>query len=160
MRERGATGRERRRRTVALQQALREVATQLSLLNVRVGDNVDLRPVDLLCLDVIAREGPLGPSALARRAGLHPATVTGVLDRLERGRWIRRDRGLPDRRAVAVRTVRDRTADLFRQYAEMRGSLGAICDDYSADDLATITDFLTRVASAGRHAAERLAPDR
>jgi DNA-binding MarR family transcriptional regulator len=37
----------------------------------------------------------LSPSVLARRAGLHPATMTGILDRLERGRWITRDRDRP-----------------------------------------------------------------
>jgi len=28
------------------------------------------------------------PERAARRTGLHPATLTGILDRLERGRWI------------------------------------------------------------------------
>jgi MarR family len=40
------------------------------------------------CLDLITRHGPLSPSAPARRAGLHPATMTGILDRLERGGWV------------------------------------------------------------------------
>src|SRR4029453_11698775 len=35
---------------------------------------------------------PPNPSALARRAGLHPATITGILDRLQRGGGVARER--------------------------------------------------------------------
>jgi DNA-binding MarR family transcriptional regulator len=68
----------------------------VSLLNHHVGANLDLKDVDLDCLDLIANHGPLSPSTLARRAGLHPATVSGIIDRLERGDWVARER---DRRA-------------------------------------------------------------
>jgi DNA-binding MarR family transcriptional regulator len=64
----------------------------------------------LECLDLIDRYGPLSPSALARRAGLHPATMTGVLDRLERDGWIVRERDPADRRGVLVQPVRSRCA--------------------------------------------------
>jgi DNA-binding MarR family transcriptional regulator len=87
---------------------------QLSLLNRRVGSRVELSDGDLSCLDLIGREGPFTPSALARVTGLHPATVTGVLDRLERGGWIARDRDAADRRAVQVRALRERNGELLR----------------------------------------------
>jgi DNA-binding MarR family transcriptional regulator len=148
--------RRRRRLITTVQETLRDLGTQLSLLNVRIGGNVELRNVDLLCLDVVDKEGPLSPSTLARRAGLHPATMTGVLDRLERGRWITRDRDPADRRGVAVRVLRERGAELLGQYAGMRTSLNEICADYSEDELETINDFLTRVAAAGRQAADQL----
>jgi hypothetical protein len=79
--------RRRRRSTTAIKESLRELSNQLSLLNHRVGAHLDLKDVDLDCLELINRHGPLSPSALARRAGLHPATMTGILDRLERGGW-------------------------------------------------------------------------
>ncbi|MER6895322.1 MarR family transcriptional regulator, partial [Amycolatopsis sp. NPDC000740] len=82
------TARRRRRTTVALKESLRELRNQLSLLNHQVGGQLKLKDVDLDCLELISFAGPLSPSALARRAGLHPATVTGILDRLQRGGWI------------------------------------------------------------------------
>ena len=60
---------------------MRELSIQLSLLNHQVGQvgaHLELRDIDLSCLDTIARHGPLSPSALARSAGLQPATVTGI----------------------------------------------------------------------------------
>ena len=71
-------------------------------------------------------DGALSPTALARRAGIHPATMTGILDRLERGGWIVRDRGQADRRSVTIQIVKDRTAAVYRRYPgdEHRGRQG------------------------------------
>jgi DNA-binding MarR family transcriptional regulator len=93
--------------------ALRELSNQLSLLNHHVSAHIDLNDTDLDCLELINRHGPLNPSALARHAGLHPATITGILDRLERGGWVARERHPSDRRAVVVRALGDRSAELF-----------------------------------------------
>src|SRR5438552_13326832 len=102
--------RRRRQLTAAVKASLRELRSQLALLNHQVGAHLDLKDVDLDCLDLIAGHGPLSPSALARRAGLHPATLTGILDRLERGGWVARDRDPTDRRAVLVRALPGRLA--------------------------------------------------
>src|SRR5215469_12446334 len=79
-----AAARARRRLITGIKESLRAMGTQLSLLNHQVGARIELKDVDLNCLDLLARDGPLSPTALARRAGLHPATMTGILDRLER----------------------------------------------------------------------------
>jgi hypothetical protein len=56
----------RRRRSVnAIKESMRELSIQLSRLNHQVGAHLDLRAIDLGCLDTIARHGPLSPSALA-----------------------------------------------------------------------------------------------
>jgi DNA-binding MarR family transcriptional regulator len=149
--------RRRRRTTAAIKESLRELSNQLSLLNHHVGAQVELRDVDLDCLELINRHGPLNPSALARRAGLHPATLTGILDRLERGGWIARDRDPHDRRAVVVRVRRDRGGELFRLYAGMNASMDRLLAGYSDDQLELLADFLRRTTDAGRNATDELA---
>jgi DNA-binding MarR family transcriptional regulator len=151
--------RRRRRLTTAIKESLRDLRVQLSLLNHRVVGRLDLRDVDLDCLDLVNRHGPLSPSALARRAGLHPATMTGILDRLERGGWIARDRDPSDRRAVAVRARRDRGGELLRLYAGMSTAMDRLCAGYSEAELELLADFLRRATDAGRHATEELAGD-
>src|ERR671936_2396627 len=94
--------RSRQRSVSEIRESLRVLRIQLSLLNYRVGSQLELRDVDLNCFDILDAYGPLSPSALARRAGLHPATITGILDRLERAGWIGRDRDPADRRAVTI----------------------------------------------------------
>jgi len=148
--------RRRRRFALAIGNSLRELNSQLSLLNYRVGAELELRDVDLDCLDLIDRLGPLSPSALARTAGLHPATITGILDRLERGGWIERERDPADRRAVLVRTVRERLPDLLRLYAGMNRSMNEIYAGYDESELEVVADFLSRTAKAGRSATDEL----
>jgi DNA-binding MarR family transcriptional regulator len=151
--------RRRRRLTTAIKESLRELSNQLSLLNHHVGAHVELKDVDLDCLELINRHGPLNPSALARRAGLHPATMTGILDRLERGGWVARERDPADRRAVVVRVLRDRGAELFRLYAGMNSSMDQICAGYADAELELLADFLRRTTSAGRDATDKLASE-
>ena len=147
----------RRRVANAIKESMRELSIQLSLLNHQVGAHLDLRDVDLGCLDTIARHGPLSPSALARRAGLHPATVTGILDRLERGGWVARERDPSDRRAVLVRALRDRNAEVFRLYAGMNASMDQLLAGYTPDELDLLASFLRRTTDAGRAATGDLA---
>lgn len=151
--------RRRRRLTAGIKQSLRELNIQRSLLNHRVGARVDLRDVDLDCLDLIGRHGPLGPTTLARRAGLHPATITGILDRLQRGGWIVRERDPADRRAVLVRALKDRNTELFRLYAGMNAAMDALCGGYDETELEVIESFLRRTAAAGRAATDELGSD-
>ncbi len=136
---------------------MREFNNQVSLLNHQVGSRVELRDVDLDCLDVIAMHGPVSPSELARRAGLHPATITGILDRLEKNGWVVRERDAADRRTVQVRALPDRAGELFRLYSGMNGAMDTILDDYDEAELAVIADFMDRATAAGRVATEELA---
>jgi DNA-binding MarR family transcriptional regulator len=118
--------RRRQRLTTEIRDSLRQLGIQLALLNHHVGTRIELKDVDLDCLSLIDRHGPLSPSALARRAGLHPATITGILDRLERGGWAARDRDPSDRRAILVRSLPDRNADLMRLYSGMSASINKL----------------------------------
>jgi DNA-binding MarR family transcriptional regulator len=142
-----------------IKEALRELGVQLSLLNHSVGSRVDLKASDLECLDLITRRGPISPSELARLAGVHPATMTGVLDRLERGGWIARDRDPSDRRSVWVRPVRGRGAEILRLFlvdSGMNDALDDICAEYADEDLGRVAGFLRRTAEASQAAAQRL----
>jgi DNA-binding MarR family transcriptional regulator len=129
------------------------------VLNHHVRARLELRDVDLGCLELLARHGPLSPGALARHAGLHPATMTGIVDRLERAGWVARERDPADRRAVLVRPLRDRGAELFRLYAGMNRSLDEICATYTDEELGVLADFLSRTTTAGRAATDVLADD-
>jgi DNA-binding MarR family transcriptional regulator len=145
-----------RRLARTVRESLRDLSVQISLLNQHVGGHLDLRATDLECLDLIVRFGPLGPSALARRAGLHPATMTGILDRLERGGWIARDRDPVDRRGVTVRVLPGRVAEVIRLYSGMSAAVEDICAGYTDGELEFLASFLRRTAEAGRAAADKL----
>jgi DNA-binding MarR family transcriptional regulator len=150
--------RERRRRLAALTGSLRELNNQLSLLNRRVGARLALRDADLDCLDLLATRGPLGPKALAQLTGLHAATLTGVLDRLQNAGWVVRERDADgtDRRAISVRALPDRFGEVFGLYAGMNSAIAEVCSDYTVEELDVITDFLQRATAAGKDATAEL----
>ncbi len=158
--DRAAT-RRRRQLTVAVRDALGEVNIQLALLNRRFGGRVELRDIDWTCLHLINRLGPISPTALAHRAGIHPATLTGILDRLQKGGWVVRERDphSADRRAVTLRPVRERNAALFELFSGMNHRMEVVCEDYSEAELEIIADFLHRTATAGGESAQELAAD-
>lgn len=143
-----------RRAAASVKQSLRDLRVQLSVLNHQVGMAAELRDIDLDCLDIVSANGPISPSALARLTGLHPATLTGILDRLERGGWIARDRDPADRRSVLLRALPERSRDMFRLYAGMNTRMDDLCAGYDAEQLETIAGFLRRATDAGREATE------
>ncbi|WP_329070541.1 MarR family winged helix-turn-helix transcriptional regulator [Amycolatopsis sp. NBC_01480] len=155
------SSREQRRAITAVKESLRDLRNQLSLLNHQVSSAVRIKDVDLDCLELIQRTGPLSPSVLARTAGLHPATLTGILDRLQRGGWIVRERDpeAADRRAITVRALRDRNGELIRHYAGMNTAMDAICAGYTEAELELLAGFLRRVTAAGHDATAELATE-
>jgi DNA-binding MarR family transcriptional regulator len=157
--KRAEEAKSRQRLASEVRNSLRELRIQLALLNYRVGSEVDLKDIELDCLDILDLAGPLSPSALARRAGIHPATMTGILDRLERGGWIARERDPADRRAVLVRVLPDRYGELLRHYSRMSRSMNKLLAGYSDDDLAAIADFLGRTVDAGQDAVAKLSEE-
>jgi DNA-binding MarR family transcriptional regulator len=154
-----STARRRRRLTARIKDGLRDLNVQLSLLSHQVGTHLDLRDADLECLDLVSRYGPIGPTALAKRAGVHPATLTGVLDRLERGGWVIRTPNPSDRRAILVRVVREKEAEVALLFAGLNTAMEDVCSDYQDAELVLIADFLLRTARAAHVATDDLAGD-
>ena len=145
-----------RRLANRVKDALRDASLQVALLNHQVGARLKMRDVDFDCLNLLNQHGPLGPGALAKLAGLHPATMTGVLDRLERAGWATRDRDPDDRRAVVVRAAPERGREIYEMYAGMNGAMDEICADYTVEQLEIIEEFLRRTVGAGRDSTAKL----
>lgn len=139
-----------------LQAGLRRLTHQLHRLNDAVGSKIDLLPGDLEVLDSIARDGPMSPRDIIATSGIHPATLTGILDRLEDGGWLSREPDPEDRRRVIVAAAMSRGREIGRLYSPMSKALTSICAGLSDEDLAKIVEFLERAGEAGIEAARKV----
>ncbi|MFD7630192.1 MarR family winged helix-turn-helix transcriptional regulator [Streptomyces sp. NPDC059851] len=121
-----------------------------------ISARMGLSPVEEKTLDLLQRSGALSAGDLGELTGLAPASVTGLIDRLERKGFARRVRSRQDGRRVNVETVpgiEERFEPLFAAFAAQLADLYA---QYSDTELAVILDFLHRSAQTQREATRAL----
>ena len=115
------------------------------LHNQAVAQQLGLGGSDSQFLSLLGMHGPLTPGRLAELTGLTTGTVTGVIDRLERGGYVRRERDATDRRKVLVTQVPEAVAAIARHYREHGEHLDAVLGRRDAAQLRVIADFLAEV---------------
>jgi DNA-binding MarR family transcriptional regulator len=140
----------------ALHHAMRAFTSQVTFYSEAVAATVGLHPTDLDCLSVIELEGPLTAGRLADITGLTTGAVTGVIDRLERAGYVERAHDTTDRRRVLVGSVDDSLATLSAAFVPMIASSTAMATRYDDDQLAAITDYVTRSTPMLREETLRL----
>jgi len=117
------------------------------LNNHAVAQQLGLGPTDSQFLTLLDVHGPLTPGRLAELTGLTSGTVTGVVDRLEKAGFVRRDRDATDRRKVIVQRDEEATTErMAPQYAEHGRHVLALLDRRTPAELRTIADFLRDLA--------------
>ena len=105
-------------------------------------------------MGVLERLGPLSAGDIARHTGLATASVTNLIDRLERKRFARRVADPRDRRRVLVEARVERVNAARQSFRSPSESLARLFERYSDADLGVIADFLAR--NAARLRAETL----
>jgi DNA-binding MarR family transcriptional regulator len=134
----------------ALRIALRNLRIELSINTRRVASVSELNESDLDVLDALTLEGSQSPTALARRLGIHAATMTGVLTRLERAGWVVRRPHSVDRRSVEIEsTGYEQLTEVYRDANERVDDVAA---RLTAADRAVVVDYLREVSTAIREA--------
>jgi DNA-binding MarR family transcriptional regulator len=111
-------------------------------------------------LDLLERSGPLTAGELARQSGLAPASVTGLINRLEQKGFARRIQNPSDRRSILVEVDVERMyARVAPLFADWVRSLEELYAGYSDEQLEVILHFLTEAARRQQEATTRLTGD-
>lgn len=141
----------------ALERALRETSGQSVLFSQAVADRAGMNPTDLESLDILARQGPLTAGRLAELTGLTTGAITGLVDRLERRGYARREPHPTDRRCVYVRPLIEHAErDLGPSYAAMSQAMNELFSRYGDEELAVVADFMSRAAAITEEQIVRL----
>jgi DNA-binding MarR family transcriptional regulator len=112
------------------------------LFSQAVAERVGINSSDLECLDIIVLRGTVTAGELAAATGLTTGAITGLIDRLEKAGFARRERDTEDRRRVLVRALPEVERRIAPLYASLQRAMMALWSRYSAQELALIVDFL------------------
>jgi DNA-binding MarR family transcriptional regulator len=112
------------------------------LHNQAVAARVGLGASDAQVLSLLTVNGPMTPGQIASLTGLTTGSVTALLDRLERGNYVRRERDTQDRRKILVVPEEEGQQRLARHYAGYGEHMQRVLARLEPHELETIAEFL------------------
>jgi DNA-binding MarR family transcriptional regulator len=115
-----------------------------------------ISPADLDALEHLEAAGPLTQRQLGDRLALTSGAITMLVDRLERGGWVRRRRHPTDRRSVLVELSPEAAERAPAALAAFHARIGAIADSVPEPHRDAIASFLREAAAAASDAAAEL----
>ncbi|WP_083998787.1 MarR family winged helix-turn-helix transcriptional regulator [Actinomadura kijaniata] len=112
-------------------------------LSTAAASRFGLQVIDQQCAGLLNQTGPMSVGRLAEMAGLTPSSVTGVVDRLERGGLLRREPDPRDRRKVIL--VPLRSAEIEEAFRPLAQQFQAMYARYDDRELALLNDCLRQM---------------
>ncbi|TVR90170.1 MAG: MarR family transcriptional regulator [Trueperaceae bacterium] len=135
-------------RTAIAQTVGRDLSFATIMLHTAVAEQVGLRTTDHKAFDVLSRHGPMPTGRLAEWLGFTSAAATGVVDRLEKAGYVRREADPDDRRKVIVVPLRERAAAIYELLAPLAADVDELVSGFSDEELGAIHAFLDGVVRA------------
>src|SRR5919201_4653852 len=124
----------------------RGLSGDFDVLSQTVAVRAGLSGTEMLAIDLIGRGPEITAGQLARDLNLTTGAITGLVDRLERAGYARRKADPVDRRRVFITsTAKERR--VRELYGPLRLALCRAVAGYSAEELATLIDFLRKLRS-------------
>lgn len=115
-----------------------------SLFSARVADKLGIHPTDLQFINLLDLYGALTPGELSKLSGLTTGGVTVVVNRLEKGGFVRRKQSTLDRRSVCVELVPARRRSVVSNYDAIQHQFAAMLAEVPEHDLETVLTFFTK----------------
>ncbi|MDB5056705.1 MAG: transcriptional regulator, MarR family, partial [Chloroflexi bacterium] len=131
----------------ALSIAGRKISTYTVLFSQAAADRMGMNATDMECGDILSWTGPITAGRLAELSGLTTGAITGVIDRLERAGFVRREKDPTDRRRVIVMPLQERYDEVMPLYQGMIHSMNEFTDRYTEQELAVLLDFTTKMGN-------------
>ena len=120
------------------------MTAQSVLIGQAVSERFGLSSSDLECLDLALLSGGATAGEFAKVTGLTTGAITGVIDRLERAGYVRREKDPADRRKVIVRARPAMTRRIAPLYDSLQREMTALWSQYDDQQLTLILDFLIK----------------
>ncbi len=148
----------RQRRTALVGEILgrlvRRHSTAVVLFHQAVAARLGLGSTDHKCFDVLRERRAMTGSEMAAITGLTSGAITGVVGRLERAGYLRREQDSRDGRRQILHPVLERVRDVQEAVDPIRKDVAALLEAFDSHQLTAIAEFLSGTADvAYRHVA-------
>jgi DNA-binding MarR family transcriptional regulator len=126
-----------------LETAMRKSSAQGAMFAKAVAEHAGISSSDMDCMDFINMEGRMTAGRLAELTGLTTGAITGVIDRMEKAGFVRRERDESDRRKVFIALVPERLAEIGGLYELLQRAMQKQTDAYTDAELKLISRYAT-----------------
>src|SRR5580658_8109155 len=118
----------------------RELSAAVVLFHEAVASQLGMSATEWKCLSLLDRHGPVPASRLAQLSGFTTGAITGIVDRLERAGYARREAHPNDRRSVVVRSLGlgELKSKIVPIFASLGRATAVLAGHYSQAELAAI----------------------
>jgi DNA-binding MarR family transcriptional regulator len=139
-----------------VEHAMRRSSGQGVIFGQTVAGHAGISSSDLECLDFLILEGRVTAGRLAEVTGLTTGAITGVVDRLEKAGFVRRERDETDRRKVFIAIVPASIARIGVFYEPLQRAMLKNWETYSDAELRLLLRFATQGYETMRAATAEL----
>jgi DNA-binding MarR family transcriptional regulator len=134
-------------------QLARRYSTAVVLFHHAVAERLALGPTDHKCLDLLRDRGPMAGTDMAAITGLTSGAITGVVARLERAGYLRREQDPRDGRKQILRLAL-KQSPVHEVIDPLRHDVSESLENFDPHQLTAIAAFLGRTTELiYRHAA-------
>ncbi len=124
-----------------LEEAMRRSSAQGVMYGQAVANVAGISNSDMECMDILHLEGRVTAGRLAEVTGLTTGAITGVVDRLEKAGYVRRERDESDRRKVFISVVDEKAVEIGKFYVPMQEAMNRLLSSYTDSELRLLLRF-------------------
>ena len=123
-----------------------------------VAAHLGMNAAEWKCLGLLDQHGAMPASRLAQLSGFTTGAITGIVDRLEKAGYVRRQPHPKDRRSVIIQPIyvkelNERVVPIFQSLGQ---SMAKIAGRFSKRELAAIANFLVETTNVLRNETAKL----
>jgi DNA-binding MarR family transcriptional regulator len=125
-----------------LTRELFDLSVAIDFIGQASASRLGINQTDLICLDLLVRQGPQSPSQIATALGLTPAAISAMAGRLESGGYAHRKMDPTDRRRVLLSASPSGARRAFRLFDDLAGAAAELSTRYPERDLRRLLGLL------------------
>ncbi len=134
----------------------RRHSTAAVLYHHAIAERLGLGPTDHKCLDLLREREGITSSELAALTGLTTGAITGVVTRLERAGYLRREPDPHDRRKQLLYAMPERVREIHAVVEPLRRDVTMLLERFDPHQLTAIAEFLAGTTELASHHAALL----